>query len=803
MASTGRQLKTKGVIMALLTLGLINTGCDERIDNPAVNPSEEKMVEVSLNIGLADEADGYTLDTRTAPTGRSTNKEAFNVTMEPSITTKAGTTKPDKLYNLEIVQYDNTGTCKSQKYFSGETVIGSRLNMTLAALDDCQLVIVAWGEDNSTTLGSTSLSDAQTKSVTASVIENLDPNTQADMNKMPYVLHLEHVCIKNNTIKSIEGKDVRLLLRRLATRLTLTWNYNYTGYALKQILLQSIPLDYKVVAAPDKTDKTYPSLLDQYRTIQLDDTQIGNGSYSCWIPANVRGTNPSATSQAYRVKSNAPTGCSYVDFIASKTGDVKKKLSYRVYLGGSEPSDFNLYGNTDYNYTIRIAHTDLPINDRRVTIIDPIPASDNNENFVPTANCFMVAPGGAFCFDPFAFQQNGKTITNSTLKGWSDTEGGIAYVKLLWQTKENGDIGDPVMGVVNSTDDHTNVVDIKRNDQKSISGNPLKEIRDGRIYCRVAPNTTGGSGAIAAYNASGDILWSWHVWVTDYNPDSKGNIDVQTPENKRKQKYTYRNSEQLPMMDRNLGAIAGYNYVPATELERSKANGFHYQWGRKDPFRSSYSNKKIPSITAPTIDEPIEGLLSLYKEDGVTFYPMKTIAETPSYRTAYKTPQYLYKIDDKYVGWIDKLNSEEYLYSWEKNGDKGIHDPCPAGWRVCSYKNFYPLFKTLPEDGKSTSINVVQESDLSEDGGALIFYDQNKTLKSYFRFTGYWEHSNEFTGINTKYYAWGRELNRRTSSTGADGWYLYFQIVSGSVNSISSKGYEREALLIRCIQEQE
>lgn len=85
---------------------------------------------------------------------------------------------------------------------------------------------------------------------------------------------------------------------------------------------------------PDGTDKTYPSLLDQYTTIQLTNTQIGSGTYSCWIPANVRGSNPAATSQVYRIKSNAPTGSSYIDFIASNTSETKKKLSYRVYLGG-------------------------------------------------------------------------------------------------------------------------------------------------------------------------------------------------------------------------------------------------------------------------------------------------------------------------------------------------------------------------------------------------------------------------------------------------------------------------------------
>ena len=74
----------------------------------------------------------------------------------------------------------------------------------------------------------------------------------------------------------------------------------------------------------------------------------------------------------------------------------------------------------------------------------------------------MIAPGGAFCFDPFKYQINGNdNNVNTTLKGWAGDEGGIASVKVIWQTKENGDLGDPVLGIVNSNDDHTNIVDLK------------------------------------------------------------------------------------------------------------------------------------------------------------------------------------------------------------------------------------------------------------------------------------------------------------------------------------------------------
>ena len=40
--------------------------------------------------------------------------------------------------------------------------------------------------------------------------------------------------------------------------------------------------------------------------------------------------------------------------------------------------------------------------------------------------------------------------------------------------------------------------------------------------------------------------------------DATGNVDVQEPLTKRKLKFTYGNHpDQLPMMDRNLGAMAG------------------------------------------------------------------------------------------------------------------------------------------------------------------------------------------------------------------------------------------------------
>lgn len=94
--------------MTLLSLVLISTGCEERIDSPVVNPSEGETVEVSMTIGLADEVDGYNLSASTK--AFSQKKGAFNMELVPTETTRSTTSsKPDALYQLEIRQYDQGG----------------------------------------------------------------------------------------------------------------------------------------------------------------------------------------------------------------------------------------------------------------------------------------------------------------------------------------------------------------------------------------------------------------------------------------------------------------------------------------------------------------------------------------------------------------------------------------------------------------------------------------------------------------------------------------------------------------------
>lgn len=724
---------------------------------------------------------------------------AFEIKPEAVMATRAEA-EPDALYNLEVRQYDSAGVYLNGESLPVRTEIGEKISISLTPKSDCQLVIIARGDGNTVPeLGTKSLSNVQTNVTANSTVMS----TLTDIKKMPYVLHLKHVNVIDagsgkGTIQSMENgtDDVRLRLKRLAVRLTVNWAYAVADYELKQILLQSVPLKYAVIPSPDATDGTYPSLLEQFTTLQVDAVS-NSGSYTCWLPANVRGENAAATTVKLRTKNNSPVGSTFLNFVAVNNTDSKKKLDYRIYLGGDKVSDFNMNSNTDYNYTINFAHAGVPTDDQRVTYIDPIPASEGNDNIVPTANSFMVAPGGSFCFDPFLYRQNGTDITNTVLTGWTGgSRGGIKYVKLLWQTKENGDVGDPVIGVVNSAADHTNVVDIRCTDGSSITTVPATNAGQCRIYCRVASNTQGGNGLIAAYDASDRILWSWHVWVTEYSPSAVGDETVLIPENKRKQKYTYRTDiNQLPFMDRYLGAQSGYEDVPATELEKSKANGLQYQWGRKDPFAGSYTNKSISSITISST-EPTDGLANLYGPDGYTFLPRKNVGSKVSVEEASKNPMTTYVVKPAWCS-----TEAAYWGNGTAGETKTVYDPCPVGWRVPEGKNYYHLFTDTNYAGTSagaTSAAMNTKSISIADGGAVVYY--NRVNTTYFRFTGYQEFVDKFNFIGQKVNVWCRNRSNSLSTS-----LLIRAYQSSAIPLVTNVSYQSwhasDPHPIRCIQE--
>lgn len=736
-------------------------------------PSQENTVTVSLPIELEDVSDAA--DAQPETRSMTDDGSAFDVYLGAAARTRSGSytdalkdAKPATLASVQVLQMQSGSIVTNKTYNNIE--LGSEINLTLNEAEDCELVV--WIKGASGDIGS----NWNTYEVANSTIKNITTATHITTDKkMPYLLHLKHIKVikKSGTttnegiIQSLAGEDARLRLRRLPARLNMTWNYNVPGYTLQSIHIHNFPA--KFAAFPSETMQTYPDLLSLFTYHIASAEELAAQHLSCWLPRNVRGTK-NITLPTKRGKKVAPSGSTYLEFtaVATDVASTKKKLIYRIYVGANNTSDFNVRDNTNYWYHIEFKHTngeEIIQTDDRVEYLNGRSAAEDNNNFVPTANCFMIEPGGAFYFDPYTYRQNGKDIENLTGKQ-------ITSVKLLWQIKEDGDVGEPTMGIANSSDDHTNIVDIRKADGSAVNTSaPLTGKGQGYIYCRVA-NTRGGSGVIAAYNGS-TIVAKWHVWVTYYHPDASGNETVLDDENRRKMKYVKDTQSTLPFMDRNLGAQAGFTEFPSEIIDKSKAAGFHYVYGNKDPLPSSYSYRTISGIVSFGLSDglPPENILNMYQSDGVSYYSRPGAGGAGSWNITVKH----------------------------------INDPCPAGWRVPSWVDYKPLFDVDDPRGTANAntqktprgATVTEVLDTGK-GGCLLRYDDNSSHYTYYRMTGYPPlNYGYFQNIGT-----GGNVSCRESGYG-------FSFATAMTNAnrrlfvIGNSWGVTDAHTVRCIQENE
>jgi hypothetical protein len=152
-----------------------------------------------------------------------------------------------------------------------------------------------------------------------------------------------------------------------------------------------------------------------------------------------------------------------------------------------------------------------------------------------------------------------------------------------------------------------------------------------------------GNAVIAAKDAAGVILWSWHIWVPA--------TEVKTIAN---------GIYSAPMMDRNLGALVVATADDAIAVE---SFGLTYQWGRKDPF-----------VGVGTIGEESNATvageaITVTEGAGEADESKITLEQSIQNPTLYG--------HTKNKGWL--LTVDNTLW---QNDVKTMYDPCPPGYRV-------------------------------------------------------------------------------------------------------------------------
>ena len=296
-----------------------------------------------------------------------------------------------------------------------------------------------------------------------------------------------------------------------------------------------------------------------------------------------------------------------------------------VTLNQTEPTAFHILlppavysrikvtiASTDGQFMVMNSEKELNIRRANITYASTVEFEDNLEpvdlSAIGTANSYIVSEPGVYSFDA--------TVIGNGILGLIDGAGfhtddpAIApeSVEVIWQ------------------DNETEVV----SDVKLI---------DGRV--RFSTSGTEGNALIAVKDASGIILWSWHIWITD----------------KPKEHLYQTSTATYRVLNRNIGAIG-------SGRSEDCGNILYFQWGRKDP-------------------------LSL--EDGRMSHDMNglTLVESINRPDVMSTNNYVdYQCSTR--EWMNPYNGNLWAL-----GQKTIYDPCPVGYKVAAPEAFSAL-STLP-----------------------------------------------------------------------------------------------------------
>ena len=272
--------------------------------------------------------------------------------------------------------------------------------------------------------------------------------------------------------------------------------------------------------------------------------------------------------------------------------------------------------SVDENNTTEEREGDIVIMDAQgfivqmITILqgpgEPVPAGPANLSKKGAANSYIVTEAGDYMF--------------AAVKGNSiESVGAVASAEIVWETWNNAE---------------------------EVTANSViasVAYAGGYITFSTPEVLKAGNALIAAKDADGKILWSWHIWVpatTVNNVTSSIWPDA--------------------MMDRNLGALVVATADDAITVE---SFGLSYQWGRKDPFvgagaMGTDGNATVAGVAVSATDGAGEA-----EESKIT---LQQSIENPTLLGHKKNS-----------GWLDEVNNALW-----KNDEKTIYDPCPPGYRV-------------------------------------------------------------------------------------------------------------------------
>lgn len=549
---------------------------------------------------------------------------SLNVKQQTSDQVTTRTPNENDIQNIHVLVYNSNGSLTGHGYATGNS-----LNMEAVKGTGCTIFAIAntgnptlFNDGSASTINKlmtlTSRELVLTNGVFANGLENDN-----------YLLMSG--CLTNVTLglsNIINDLKVKRLVGKINFSINAINGITITGYSIKNLPNKEYLIAHPYINELSPENLT-PGTDAATAWLNPNAVSLSNGttahSFNFYMYENRRGGRKlidgsigNDAEQKEKAK-YAPDNSTYVEITAkgnSASPNMDARFTsavYRIYLGADNSKNYNVTRNCTYTITANIkSATDI---DTRVTKVS-----------LPS-NCYIVKPNSYVMFPVFKVDNINKQRIFSIGSNWK--------AELLWTDKSNYLTPG---GTV-----------------KSVTAQPA----DGTIL--VETGSTEGNAVVVA-KVDGVIVWSWHIWVTSYDPNTTN--------------ISYNNGAKITVfMDRNLGAISN---TP----QNVGSMGLLYQWGRKDPFPGSlsYSVAQEPTVygsNSPVINKlPTPSTVSPKNPDGPP-NNIENCIQNPS--------AFYYKTEDTQgsneYDWYSTTATHDASL-WGGNSSKSVYDPSPEGWRV-------------------------------------------------------------------------------------------------------------------------
>ncbi len=671
-----KNLKTIGLLaFAALALGACSK--DDLAENGGVAPAEKVEVPVSLTVQELTDA-AADKETSVASTDGSMNVQL----VESAISTRA--VDETGIESLQVVQF--IGNKVVAGYYA-ETYTTGGVSCPLQANSGSEkstIYFIANLPQQAVNEGE-SLTDFE-----ARTIDNLPVYVSTDTKKLPMVLKKTDVAVSYSD--PIEGQ-----LQRLYAKLAITIK-NEGQLTQPAVTVRNIPNTARFgAAAPTGTTGLFPGN-GKFQDKAVSGFAFGT-AFTLYVPENLQGTDTGITKASDKVGNNHANG-TYIEVKGLRNN---VDLTYRIYLGADNQS-YNIERNHNYTITATIKGDNLK--DGRVSGICNLSRKADGTasaaaNDVGT-NCYVVNKGGLeYKFKPFK-GKGGAQVTGATYS-------------VLWSAMPNK------YNATASTQKVDDIIVLVDTDAATAGVQPVD--KDGYVHFKTSGtwgNTREGNALIIA-KVGTDIVWSWHIWSTSYNPNADNNSVV------FKTKNTAAGHTQFTAMTKLLGAVNGGN----TSAQQKYHNvALLYQWGRKDPFIPANIESGLVKGTGTAAAIEFGGT-SLKDADANHWDAVKSTTTTGTVAYAIKNPTHFIYSEQTNNEWdwiwaggtgtsgakknIDNLWGNPWVAGGtaingqtvnKEIGSKSAYDPCPIGWRVAPQEAFSMFTKNGTWTETASEFNV-------------------------------------------------------------------------------------------------